>query len=126
MKQNIRKFRMILIFGFCIMAGMLFKVHQLYAEKEERELVITVVEEIPAEEIYDEEVPMAALPYSKNQNGTRHLLMMSSLLVLSCAYIGYFHHYEKRIETLRAAVIEKEEELMQKRNNSDRKGKSDE
>ena len=119
MKKNIRRITLMFVFGFCLFTGMFFRATPAYGDEEEGELVITVVEEIPAEDIYDEEVPMAALPYSANQNGTRHLLMMSALLVLAFGYVGYFSHYEKKIDHLKQMVIEEEEKLMQER---ERKG----
>lgn len=78
------------------------------AADDERELVITVVEEIPAEEIEESEVPLAAFPNSGHRSGTRHLLLMSLTLAAVIAYVWYFTLYEKRLSLLRAEAARAE------------------
>ena len=116
MRRNGKRSWILFVAAVCFVTGLLFRTLPAYGDEEEGELIIRVVEEIPAEDIYDEEVPMAAQPTSANQSGTRHLLMMSFLLLLSCGYVGYFSHYEKRIDSLKEKVIQEEEKRMAERN----------
>ncbi len=82
-----------------------------YADTEEgKKLVVTVVEEIPAEEIEDDEVPLTSFSEigSDITGGTRHVLMMSLVLVLLVMYVLYFSAFEKRLNALRWKAAEAE------------------
>ncbi|MBQ3755921.1 MAG: hypothetical protein II873_02235 [Oscillospiraceae bacterium] len=82
-----------------------------YADMEDgRKLVVTVVEEIPAEEIEDDDVPLASFTEiaSDITDGTRHVLLMGLLLLLVVVYVLYFIAYEKRLNALRWQAAEAE------------------
>jgi len=76
-------------------------------------LTITVVEEIPAEDIEESAVPLADFPDSVARRGTRHAVMMGLTLLAVTAYVLYFSRYEKKLFLLRrqAARAEYEERL---------------
>lgn len=76
-----------------------------------RDITIEVVEDIPADEIKDAEVPLAALPVSKKSNAVRHIGMMLVLLGAVCAYSAYFINYEKKLVSLRMEAAEAEDSL---------------
>ena len=77
---------------------------------EARTLIVTVVEEIPADEIDDEDVPLANFDDAGKtvSDQTRHVLLMSGLLLFVLAYAFYFRTYEKRLSSLRLAAAEAE------------------
>ena len=82
-----------------------------YADTEDgKKLVVTVVEEIPAEEIADDDVPLTSFSEigSGITDGTRHVLLMSFLLLLLVMYVLYFSAYEKRLNALRWKAAEAE------------------
>ncbi|MBR3330223.1 MAG: hypothetical protein IKG25_03290 [Mogibacterium sp.] len=100
----------ILIFA----AGVMLPAHSVLAENEgdsdsgRKEITIEVVEDIPAGDIEDEEVPLAALPVSDKSNAVRHISMMLALLAGACAYSAYFIGYEKKLVRLREEAAEAE------------------
>ena len=77
---------------------------------EARTLIVTVVEEIPADEIDDEDVPLANFDDAEKtvSDQTRHVLLMSGLLLFVLVYAFYFRTYEKRLSSLRLAAAEAE------------------
>ena len=77
---------------------------------EARTLIVTVVEEIPADEIDDDDVPLAPFGDAEKNvsDQTRHVLLMSGLLLLVLIYVFYFRTYEKRLSSLRLAAAEAE------------------
>ena len=77
---------------------------------EARTLIVTVVEEIPADEIDDEDVPLANFDDAGKtvSDQTRHVLLMSGLLLFVLVYAFYFRTYEKRLSSLRLAAAEAE------------------
>ena len=98
----------ILIFA----AGVMLPAHNVWAENEgdsdRKEITIEVVEDIPAGDIEDAEVPLAALPVSDKSNAVRHIGMMLALLAGVCAYSAYFIGYEKKLVRLREEAAEAE------------------
>lgn len=72
-----------------------------------KQLVITVVEDIPAEEIEEEAVPLA-VPDIATGRETRHAGMMGLTLAAVVFYVLYFGRYEKKLLALRreAARVE--------------------
>ena len=82
-----------------------------FADTEDgKKLVVTVVEKIPAEEIEDDDVPLASFSEigSDITDGPRHVLLMSLLLLVVAAYVLYFGAYEKRLNALRWQAAEAE------------------
>ena len=90
-----------------------------YAETAEaRTLIVTVVEEIPADEIIDDDdVPLASFddPGKTISDRTRHVLLMSALLFCVLIYVFYFRTYEKRLSSLRLTAAEAESSWRGKR-----------
>ncbi|MBR2189110.1 MAG: hypothetical protein IJ860_06865 [Eubacterium sp.] len=84
------------------------------AESGKKHLVIEVVEDIPAVEIEDDEVPLAAAPVSSGQNSLRHPLMMGCLLTAVAAYVIYFSRYDRKLARLRRQAAEAEYNAMKK------------
>ncbi|MBE6040950.1 MAG: hypothetical protein E7220_00335 [Clostridiales bacterium] len=77
-------------------------------EDERPEFSIEVVEEIPAEDIEEEAVPLAAAPDSPASEGIRHIGLMGLLLAGSIAYAAYFINYENKLAALRLEAAEAE------------------
>ena len=90
-----------------------------YAETAEaRTLIVTVVEEIPADEIIDDDdVPLATFDDSGKaiSDQTRHVLLTSALLFCVLIYVFYFRTYEKRLSSLRLTAAEAESSWRGKR-----------
>ena len=97
---------------------MLFSVFLQAEGEEEGELIITVVEETEITDIEDNPMPLAASPYSENQQDVRHLIQMSVLLGLTLVYIIYFENYERKIRRLKLLVADTEKDLMEKQRGS--------
>ena len=85
---------------------------------EARTLIVTVVEEIPVDEIDDDDVPLASFGDTGKRisDGTRHVLLMSALLLSVTVYIFYFSTYEKRLGALRSKAAEAESHWHAERN----------
>ena len=81
------------------------------AGSDHKNITIEVVEDIPADDIEDEEIPLAALPVSEKSNAVRHIGMMLGLFGAVCAYSVYFINYEKKLVRLREEAAEAEERL---------------
>ena len=88
----------------------------------QRQLQITVVEDIPAVDIEEDEVPLAALPNTRTRSGRQHVLWMGALLLAVIAYAAYFSAYDRRLSGLRRKAAGMEKRLMDLR----RKGMSEE
>ena len=69
-------------------------------DSEEKTLVITVLEDIPAEDIDDAEVPLAAFPAAEDHS-TRHIALMGLTLLAVIAYAIYFGVYDTKLMRLR-------------------------
>ena len=93
-------------------AGVMLPAHNVWAENEgdsgRPEITVEVVEDIPAGDIEEAEVPLAALPVSEKSNAVRHMGMMLALLAGVCAYSAYFVRYEKKLVRLREEAAEAE------------------
>ena len=93
-------------------AGVMLPAHKVWAENEgdggRPEITVEVVEDIPAGDIQESEVPLAALPVSEKSNAVRHIGMMLALLAGVCAYSAYFIGYEKKLVRLREEAAEAE------------------
>ena len=76
---------------------------------ERRNLKITVVEDIPAAEIEESAVPLAALPDTKARRGLQHMIWMGALLAAAAVYVLYFSRYDRRLFLLRREAAEAEQ-----------------
>ncbi|MBQ9063092.1 MAG: hypothetical protein IJ121_09775 [Eubacterium sp.] len=72
-----------------------------------KQLVIDVVEEIPAEEIVETAVPLAARPDSPARSNVRHAVLLGIFAACVLGYILYFRSYQRRLCVLRARAEEK-------------------
>ena len=79
-----------------------------------RQLVITVVEEIPAEEIEEEAVPLAAVPDTASGRETRHAGMMGLTLAAVIFYVLYFGRYERKLLALRREAARAESDFLRR------------
>ena len=121
---NKRKIRRSLIIVFLIImlfvmatAAAMFTVRSI-AEGENgsgKEIVIETVEDIPAGEIEEQEVPLAAMPQTSELVEMRHAVMMIVLLLGTAAYSVYFIRYEKKLVMLRRLAAEAEALAMKNR-----------
>lgn len=77
---------------------------------EPQTLIVTVVEEIPADEIEDDDVPLASFADAGRgiTDSTRHVLLMCLLLMCVVVYVFYFSMFEKRLSALRLKAAEAE------------------
>jgi len=77
--------------------------------EEGQALIIQVVEDIPACEIQENQVPLAAYPDTPARSGVRHSALMALVLAAVVGYVIYFHRYENRLFRLRqdAAMAER-------------------
>ena len=85
---------------------------------EQKQLQITVVEDIPAVDIEEDEVPLAALPNTRTRSGMQHALWMGALLLAVIAYAAYFSAYDRRLSGLRRKAAGMEKKLMDLRRRS--------
>ena len=78
----------------------------------EKQLVITVVEDIPAMDIEENEVPLAAFPDTAGRSGTRHAVLMGLVLACVLAYVIYMGRYEKKLAVLRHKAARAEYDML--------------
>ena len=71
-------------------------------------LIVEVVEDIPAYEIEENQVPLAAYPDTPARSGVRHSAMMGLVLAAVIGYVVYFHRYEARLFRLRQEAAQAE------------------
>ena len=74
----------------------------------ETPLIIEVVEDIPAEDIEESQVPLAAYTDTPARSGLRHCALTGLLLLAVIGYVIYFRRYGARLYRLRqeAALAE--------------------
>ena len=84
-----------------------------------KELVITVVEDIPAADIEDNMVPLAAGPGDMSaaapQSGYRHACLMGLVLGAAIAYALYFRSLQAEVFRLRIRAAEAERQALKSR-----------
>lgn len=86
-----------------------------------KEIVIETIEDIPAGDIEEQPVPLAAMPDTQKRTEMRHAVMMIILLMGTAAYAIYFIRYENKLVMLRKKAAEAEEMAMLRRRD-DRSG----
>ena len=77
-----------------------------------KQIRITVVEDIPAAEIEESEVPLAALPNTPARAGMRHAVWMGILFAAVLAYVIYFSIYDRKLFSMRREAARREQSLM--------------
>ena len=102
----------------CVLLTALFGAHAYAAGAESpgNTLEITVVEQIPAEEIDDDEVPLAA-PFSgrPERRAFRTAAPAGVMLLVSLLYVAYTMRREKRLAALRMEAARAEARYMRAR-----------
>lgn len=78
---------------------------------EHPELTITVVETIPAEQIDDEGVPLAAGPGGGSAIEMPQVCLMGAVLICSVSYALYARRCDERLFALRKQVVDAERRL---------------
>ena len=127
-RQNIRKGRIRYIIGLAsLMIAVFVTIGALFVytlpsnaeggESSGKEIVIESVENIPAGDIEEQPVPLAARPDTSKGVEMRHAVMMLILLMGTAAYTVYFIRYEKKLVVLRRRAAEAEAEAMKRRRN---------
>ncbi|MBR0397545.1 MAG: hypothetical protein IJI10_04660 [Eubacterium sp.] len=80
-----------------------------------KQLVIDVVEEIPAEEITEAAVPLGALPDTPARSNVRHAVLMGVFLACVLGYFLYFRSYKQHLRVLRETAEQKGYELLRRK-----------
>ncbi len=80
--------------------------------EEEKTLVITVVERTEAEDIEENEIPLAAYSDTEERAGTRHAMLAGLMLAGVIAYTVYFVSYDRKLYDLRLEAAEAEYQAM--------------
>ena len=83
-------------------------------DNERKTLTITVLEDIPAEEIEEMEVPMAAAPVTHNSLRTGIIAWICVIAAALAAYIVYFTGYKRKLAQLSHVAAEKETLMLEK------------
>ena len=82
------------------------------AASEEEQLLI---QDIPAEDISEQELPLAAGPNTEATDAARHAAMMGVVLLATIGYAVYFGRYDKRLADLRLEAAKAETAAMRRR-----------
>ena len=80
-----------------------------------KQLVIDVVEEIPAEEITEAAVPLAARPDTPARSNVRHAVLLGFFLACVLGYLLYFRSYKRRLRVLRETAEQKGYDLLSRK-----------
>lgn len=84
-------------------------------EQDQPTLTVTVVENLPAEPIEDDGVPLAAGDAADTVIGLPQVVLMAAVLAASVGYAQYGRRCDERIFALRLQVIEAEKALTEQR-----------
>lgn len=105
-----RKRVLIILVLFAVLTGFLppLMAGPAYGASGNGELIITEIEDLPALDIEENAVPLAAGPGEASRGGVRHAAMMGLVLAGVAAYVWYFSVMEKRLFALRKQAAEAE------------------
>ena len=118
-KQSLRRFLFAGLFTLLICC--MFRGSGQTAQAEDttdRNLVIEVVEDIPAEEIEEQAVPLAALPDSPQRSNVRHSVLAGIFLACVLGYFLYFRNFKRRLRVLRETAERYGYEMLKNRRSS--------
>ena len=106
-KNRLRRLIVLMLLTLLLPAGALAS--ETDPGETDRTLIVQVVEEIPAYDIEENQVPLAAYPDTPARSGVRHGAMMGLVLAAVIGYGVYFRRYDARLLRLRqeAALAEK-------------------
>ena len=105
---------MVLTMFFC--ASMICCAEGESGETEDRpEITIEVVEDIPAADITEQELPLAAGPNTESADAARHAAMMGVVLLATIGYAVYFGRYDRKLAELRLEAAQAETSAMKRR-----------
>lgn len=79
---------------------------------EKKTVTITVVEEIPAAEIREEAVPLAAAPVTKNSLRSYYIAWGCVIAAAFVFYGVYFMRYKRKLIKLQTLAAEKEKQML--------------
>ena len=86
-------------------------------ESSDESLRITVVEDMPAEDlIVDENTPLAPGP-GENGDCVMHAILMGAFLILTLGFSRYFLNYDRKLFDLRTRIAEAEQSVRLKERN---------
>ena len=92
------------------------------APADKKEIVIEVEEDIPAMDIEEQEVPLAASPNTHTRSGVRHAVLMGVFLAGAIGYAGYFTRYDKKLFRLRKEAAGLEYQAMMRKKEEKNQG----
>ncbi len=105
-----RKRVLMILVLFAVLTGLLpfWTAGPAYGASENGKLTITEIEDLPAVDIEENAVPLAAGPGEASRGGMRHAAMMGLVLAGVTVYVWYFSVMEKRLFALRKQAAEAE------------------
>ena len=106
---------MALMMFFCASGICLAEGDESGEDSGRQEITIEVVGEIPAEDISEQELPLAAGPNTEATDAARHAAMMGVVLLATIGYAVYFGRYDKRLADLRLEAAKAETAAMRRR-----------
>lgn len=119
MKRNYYRYigEVVFLAVLCLAFGLSGKpaMAETAADQDGKQLVIDVVEEIPAEEIEEAAVPLAAMPDSQARSNVRHLVLMGVFLACVLGYILYFRNFKRHLRMLRGTASELSYEMLERK-----------
>ena len=109
-----RRLRKILVYtGLgALLTGLFFFMLPAAGRAQEKQLVISVVEELPPMEIEDNPVPLAGASGTKNSSENRHLVIMACIFLAVVVYVLVRSQQEKRRVRARLAAARREAQNM--------------
>ena len=116
--RNLR--RLLALTAFAIILMLVMPVSPVRAGETRRDFRITVVEDIPAVDIEENEVPLAAMPNTKTRSGVRHAALMTLVLAASIGYIIYADSCDRKILALERRAAEAESDRCRRRKDNER------
>ena len=90
------------LLGCLLFAALILRPAVCYAEDENPPFTITVEEEIPAQEIEESSVPLAAFAQEDKTPLTVVIVCAVTAAICAAAYLLYFARLKKRLRALRA------------------------
>ena len=101
-KRRCKKTLFTALLGCLLFAAVILRPDVCRAEDEKPSFTITVEEEIPAQEIEENQVPLAAFPQEDTAPNTVIIVCVLIAAACSAAYLIYFARLKKHLNVLRA------------------------
>ena len=84
-------------------------------EEGQPDVTISVVEDIPVQDIEEAEIPLAANPDTAARSGVRRVMLAAVFLLLTAAYVLYFSAYDRKLYALSREAAQEERSFMDMR-----------